>query len=110
MESGTAAGGRYMAAGEGAEKAAVARGCTWRDLGRLEYGAAFEMQRGLVERRKRGEIGDQCLIVEHPHTITLGRNGHMGNLLAHEDVLARAGVAFHHTDRGGDITDRKSVV
>ncbi len=42
--------------------------------------------------------------MEHPHTITLGRNGHMENLLAHEEVLARAGVAFHHTDRGGDIT------
>ncbi len=78
--------------------------CGWRDLGRVDYEAAFAIQRGLVERRKRGEIADQFLIVEHPHTITLGRNGHMGNLLAHEEVLARAGVAFHHTDRGGDIT------
>jgi len=78
--------------------------CEWRDLGRLDYGAAFEIQRGLVERRKRGEIRDQFLIVEHPHTITLGRNGHLENLLAHEDVLERAGVEFHHTDRGGDIT------
>ena len=42
--------------------------------------------------------------MEHPHVITLGRNGHMENLLASEDVLRRAGVAFHHTDRGGDIT------
>jgi len=80
------------------------RKCEWRDLGRVDYGAAFDLQRGLVERRKRGAIADQFLIVEHPHTITLGRNGHMENLLAHEDVLARAGVAFHHTDRGGDIT------
>ena len=78
--------------------------CEWRDLGRVDYSAAFAMQRGLVEQRKRGEIADQFLIVEHPHTITLGRNGHMENLLAHEEVLARAGVAFHHTDRGGDIT------
>ncbi|HLN03077.1 MAG TPA: lipoyl(octanoyl) transferase LipB [Bryobacteraceae bacterium] len=78
--------------------------CEWRDLGRADYVEAFEMQRGLVERRKRGEIADQFLVVEHPHTITLGRNGHLENLLAHEDVLARAGVAFHHTDRGGDIT------
>jgi lipoate-protein ligase B len=80
------------------------RSCFWRDLGRMDYGEAFEWQRALVEQRKRGEIADQLLIVEHPHTITLGRNGHMENLVAREDDLARAGVAFLHTDRGGDIT------
>jgi lipoyl(octanoyl) transferase len=80
------------------------RSCGWRDLGRMDYGAAFELQRALVDERKRGEIPDQFLIVEHPHTITLGRNGRMENLLAREEVLARAGVAFHPTDRGGDIT------
>jgi lipoyl(octanoyl) transferase len=42
--------------------------------------------------------------VEHPHVITLGRNGHAENLLASEEILARAGIAFHPTDRGGDIT------
>ena len=56
------------------------------------------------EQRKRGEIPDQLLIVEHPHVITLGRNGHLENLLASDEVLERAGIAFHHTDRGGDIT------
>jgi len=80
------------------------RSCCWRDLGRLEYGAAFELQRALVAERKRGEIPDQFLLLEHPHTITLGRNGHLENLLAQEEVLARAGIAFHHTNRGGDIT------
>jgi len=80
------------------------RSCQWRDLGLLDYSAAFEVQRALVARRKRGEISDQFLLVEHPHTITLGRNGHMENLLAREEVLERAGVAFHPTDRGGDIT------
>src|SRR4029077_7546586 len=80
------------------------RSCSWRDLGRIDYAEAFELQRGLVDQRKRGEIPDQFLIVEHPHTITLGRNGHMENLLAREEILDRAGVAFHPTDRGGDIT------
>ena len=80
------------------------RSCEWRDLGRMGYGEAFEQQRALVEQRKRGEIPDQFLIVEHPPTITLGRNGHIDNLLAREEVLERAGIAFHHTDRGGDIT------
>jgi lipoyl(octanoyl) transferase len=80
------------------------RNCSWRDLGRMDYAEAFDLQRSLVDQRKRGEIPDQFLFVEHPHTITLGRNGHMENLLAHDDVLRRAGVAFHPTDRGGDIT------
>jgi lipoyl(octanoyl) transferase len=80
------------------------RSCFWRDLGRMDYAEAFDLQRALVEQRKHGEISDQFLIVEHPHTITLGRNGRMENLLAREEILERAGVAFHPTDRGGDIT------
>ncbi len=80
------------------------RSCELHDLGRLEYGQALEVQHRLVERRKRGEIPDQFLIVEHPHVITLGRNGRMANLLAGEEVLRRAGVSFFPTDRGGDIT------
>ena len=50
------------------------------------------------------EIPDQLLIVEHPHVITMGRNGREENLLASPEVLARAGIEFHRTDRGGDVT------
>jgi lipoyl(octanoyl) transferase len=78
--------------------------CQLRDLGQIEYGRALEVQRALVEKRKRGLVPDQLLIVEHPHTITLGRNGSSDHLLANEDVLRRAGIAFFPTDRGGDIT------
>ena len=70
----------------------------------MSYGEALAIQKGLVERRKRGEVPDHLLIVEHPHVITLGRNGHLENLLASSDVLERSGISFHHTDRGGDIT------
>jgi lipoyl(octanoyl) transferase len=80
------------------------RRCEIHDLGRMEYGPAFELQRGLVEKRKRGLIPDQLLIVEHPHVITLGRNGRPEHLLASGEVLRRAGISFHPTDRGGDIT------
>ena len=75
-----------------------------RDLGRLGYAEAYSIQKDLEARRKLGEIPDQLLIVEHPHVITLGRNGHMQNLLARPEVLERAGIAFFPTDRGGDIT------
>src|SRR5690349_2307393 len=80
------------------------RSCHVRELGRVAYGRALELQAELVARRKRGEAPDHLLLLEHAHVITLGRNGHMENLLANEDDLARAGIAFHPTDRGGDIT------
>src|SRR6185312_11549569 len=82
----------------------AARICEIRDLGGLGYAEALSLQKELVEQRKRGLIPDQLLIVEHPHVITLGRNGHAENLLASEAVLQKAGIAFHSTDRGGDIT------
>jgi len=80
------------------------RKCEVRDLGRIEYGRAFELQQRLVEQRKQGVIGDQLLLLEHPHTITLGRNGRLENLLGSDSALRAAGIAFHQTDRGGDIT------
>ena len=70
----------------------------------MDYGAALELQQQLVAERKEGPIPDQLLLLEHPHVITLGRNGHLENLLAGETVLDRAGIAFYPTDRGGDIT------
>ena len=78
--------------------------CEVRDLGRTGYAEAFELQRRLVERRKRCEIPNQLLFVEHPHVITLGRNGHADNVLAGHDILSRAGIEFHESDRGGDVT------
>ncbi len=70
----------------------------------MRYADALAIQREAVERRKRGEIPDQLLIVEHPHVITMGRNGRSENVLAAPEVLERAGIEFHHTDRGGDVT------
>jgi lipoyl(octanoyl) transferase len=87
-----------------APRPAALRPCEFRDLRRLGYAEAYALQRDLVERRKRGEIPDQLLIVEHPHVITMGRNSHAENLLAAPEILARAGIDFHRTDRGGDVT------
>jgi lipoyl(octanoyl) transferase len=78
--------------------------CQLRDLGRVAYSDAFAMQQDFVARRKRGEIPDQLLIVEHPHVVTMGRSGREENMLAAPELLERAGIAFHRTDRGGDVT------
>jgi len=74
------------------------------NLGIVEYGAAWELQRRLVAARKAGAIPDVLLLCEHPHVITLGRNGKLENLRASDHVLRQMGVAFFETDRGGDIT------
>ena len=70
----------------------------------MRWAEAYALQQELSEQRKRQEIPDQLLLVEHPHVVTMGRNGHMSNLIAGEEVLARTGIDFHHTNRGGDVT------
>jgi lipoyl(octanoyl) transferase len=80
------------------------RCCCLRQLGRVDYASALQLQQQLAADRKQGLIPDQLLLLEHPHVITLGRNGHLENLLADDDTMARAGIAFYPTDRGGDVT------
>ena len=74
------------------------------DLGLISYEPAFELQRALVAARKADAAPDILLLCEHPHVITLGRNGHEENLLASAHLLRQMNVEFHATDRGGDIT------
>jgi lipoyl(octanoyl) transferase len=73
-------------------------------LGRMEYGAAWELQRRTVAARKAGAVPDVLLLCEHPHVITLGRNGNRAHLLAPDGLRRRMGIAFFETNRGGDIT------
>jgi len=93
-----------LLAGSGVPETRPIHHCELIDLGPMAYAQAFELQRSLVDRRKRGEIADQLLIFEHPHVVTMGRNGRDENLLAPPELLARAGIEFHRTDRGGDVT------
>jgi lipoyl(octanoyl) transferase len=74
------------------------------ELGRMPYAEAWELQQQLAERRKRGEIPDQLLLLEHPHVLTLGRNGNSEHLLVSRDRLTQLGIDFFEINRGGDIT------
>ncbi len=62
------------------------------------------MQREAIAARKAGATPDQLFLLEHPHSITLGRNGRTENILAGAEALERAGISFHPIDRGGDVT------
>jgi lipoyl(octanoyl) transferase len=70
----------------------------------MSYGEAFGVQSRIAEERKQGQGIDHLLFVEHPHVITVGRNGHPENLLAPEETLRRAGIELYESDRGGDVT------
>jgi lipoate-protein ligase B len=73
-------------------------------LGKVDYRKALEIQLKLLEMRVNGEIGDTLLLLEHPPTVTIGRRGNMGNLLAAKNYLSKAGIHFEVISRGGDIT------
>ncbi len=74
------------------------------DLGLVSYTDGFALQQRVVEARKAQAIDDVLLLCQHPHVLTLGRNGKRENLLASEHVLRQKGVEFHTSNRGGDIT------
>jgi lipoyl(octanoyl) transferase len=80
------------------------KSCYIVDVGLIGYLEAWELQKRLVAARKAGAIEDVLLLCEHPHVITLGRNGKREHLLASEQVLRQKAVEFHSSDRGGDIT------
>lgn len=69
-----------------------------RNLGRMEYLAALELQERLVESKRRGVSADILLFVEHSHVYTLGRGGKGSNVLAPKEV------PVIRTSRGGDVT------
>ena len=70
----------------------------------MRYGDALALQQQLVETRKRGEGLDTLVFVEHPHVVTMGRNGSEANILASAEILARTGIDYFETNRGGDVT------
>src|SRR4051812_9831306 len=73
-------------------------------LGLIPYTQALKLQEELVERRKRGDIGDVLLLLEHPPVITLGRNSKADNILLSKEELKRRRVELFEINRGGDVT------
>ena len=74
-----------------------------RDLGRMAYGPAVEIQRETLEQVLAGGP-DTLLFVEHDPVLTLGANFHAENLLFTPEQYAAKGIELVRTDRGGDVT------
>jgi len=73
-------------------------------LGRVEYGAGLEVQKQTERTVLTGEQPDTLLLVEHPHTLTLGRRASEGSIIASDQVLRERGVTVFETNRGGKVT------
>ncbi len=73
-------------------------------LGTMNYVEALELQDRLVKAHYEGKVGDLLILLEHPHTYTIGRGGKDAHILFDEKLLARIGASFHRVGRGGDIT------
>ena len=89
-------------------------------MGRMAYDAAWEYQESLLQANlqikaqwynvpeisRPADTGTQhhLLFCEHPHVYTIGKSGHMENLLVNDARLKELDVSFFKTNRGGDIT------
>ena len=81
-----------------------AKDCWAAWLGRVDYRRALDLQMRICASRKLDRVPDALLLLEHPPTITLGRNGKWNNLLVPDETLRARGVERYEIDRGGDIT------
>jgi lipoyl(octanoyl) transferase len=73
-------------------------------LGRVEYGAALLLQKETELAVKEAEQADTLLLLEHPHTLTVGRRGDSAGILLSQELLRARGVTVFETNRGGKVT------
>jgi lipoyl(octanoyl) transferase len=73
-------------------------------LGEVPYIETWDKQKELVKQIDRGMIPNQLLLLEHPHTITMGRGTHKENLLFSKEQYEQNGIQVVEIDRGGDVT------
>ena len=75
-----------------------------RKLGRVDYDAALVVQKETELAVKDAQQPDTLLLLEHPHTLTVGRRGDSTGILMSREMLKDRGVTVFETNRGGKIT------
>ena len=78
--------------------------CIVVSLERIDFRAAYDLQRRLHALVVAGELPDLFLLLEHPHVYTLGRRGQQEDIRVSEELLEELGIDTHSTDRGGETT------
>jgi len=73
--------------------------------GLTPYAEAWDLQKDLVQLRKKEVISDTFILCEHPPVFTVGRAAKDAvNLGAGEEYLRSLGAEVFWSDRGGDAT------
>src|SRR5438128_492243 len=75
-----------------------------RRLGRVGYQDALELQKELESEVIAERGRDYLLLLEHPHTFTLGRRSQNSGVLATAEMLRKMGVEVFEINRGGRVT------
>ncbi|TMC30207.1 MAG: lipoyl(octanoyl) transferase LipB [Chloroflexi bacterium] len=75
-----------------------------RRLGLVPYEEAWALQNRLADGRRAGIVPDTLILLEHPHTYTIGRRGTRDHVYLSEEELTRRGITCLEVDRGGDVT------
>lgn len=78
--------------------------CEVRELGRIPYPEAREVQERLADEIAGGRCPPTLLLLEHPPTFTLGRRARAEDLLWGEAERSLRGVETYWIDRGGEAT------
>jgi lipoyl(octanoyl) transferase len=75
-----------------------------RRLGRVPYDDAWALQNRVADDRRAGLVPDTLILLEHPHTYTIGRSGTRDHVFLNEAEMAARGITCLDVDRGGDVT------
>ena len=75
-----------------------------RRLGRVGYANALDLQKELEAKAIANREHNYLLLLEHPHTFTLGRRSKDEGVLATAEMLRSLGVEVFETNRGGKVT------
>jgi lipoyl(octanoyl) transferase len=73
-------------------------------LGLVDYQSGLTIQKETELAVKTGTQPDTLLLLEHPHTLTIGRRGDSSSILLNEDELSSRNVTLFETNRGGKVT------
>lgn len=73
-------------------------------MGLVPYAEALAVQERLVVDRRRGDVPDTLLLVEHPHVITMGTSSRPEHVLVDAREREGRGIELFEVGRGGDVT------
>ena len=75
-----------------------------RRLGRIDYQTGLTIQKDTERAVQSGLQPDTLFLLEHPHTLTIGRRGDSTAVLFRDEALRARGVSVFETNRGGKVT------